>query len=183
MNPWKLVPPTSSTTKSFEIFRPMKKPWVNPDCQNSEPKKRTVTLQSCTGPVQGQNRVFPVKFSTQGKTCFHYREPLFPLQGPLFSLQEFPCEKTSQGKPCFHYREWVCSVVSVYKKQYIKNTSQILSNFKKKGKKLLFLINRYWVNEKCLAQAMLSSFFLCKIESKILRRNLQYCYCLFLVCT
>ena len=68
------------------------------------------TLQSRTGPVQGQNRVFPVKFSTQGKTCFHYREPLFSLQVPLFSLQEFPCEKTSQGKPCFHYREWVCSV-------------------------------------------------------------------------
>ena len=67
-------------------------------------------LQSCTGPVQGQNRVFPVKFSKQGKTCFRYREPLFSLQGPLFSLQGFPCEKTSQGKPCFHYREWVCSV-------------------------------------------------------------------------
>jgi hypothetical protein len=70
-----------------------------------------LALQSCTGPVQGQNRVFPVKFSTQGKTCFHYREPLFSLQGPLFSLQGFPCEKTSQGKPCFHYREWVCSEV------------------------------------------------------------------------
>ena len=68
------------------------------------------TLQSFTGPVQGQNRVFPVKFSTQGKTCFHYREPLFLLQGPLFSLQGFPCEKTSQGKPCFYYGEWVCSV-------------------------------------------------------------------------
>ena len=69
------------------------------------------TLQSCTGPVQGQNRVFPVKFSTQGKTCFHYREPLFSLQGPLFSLQGFPCEKTSQGEPCFHYREWVCTLI------------------------------------------------------------------------
>ena len=67
------------------------------------------TLQSRTGPVQGQNRVFPVKFSTQGKTCFHYREPLFSLQGPLFSLQGFPCEKTSQGNPCFDSREWVCS--------------------------------------------------------------------------
>ena len=61
-------------------------------------------------PVQGQNRVFPVKFSTQGKTCFLYREPLFSLQGPLFSVQGFPCEKILQGKPCFHYREWVCSV-------------------------------------------------------------------------
>ena len=70
-----------------------------------------ITLQSFTGPVQGQNRVFPVKFSTQGKTCFHYREPLFLLQGPLFSLQGFPCEKTSQGIPCFHYRKWVCSEV------------------------------------------------------------------------
>ena len=47
-------------------------------------------LQSCTGPVQGQNRVFPVKFSKQGKTCFRYREPLFSLQGPLFSLQGTP---------------------------------------------------------------------------------------------
>ena len=52
-----------------------------------------------------------MKFSTQGKTCFHYRKPLFSLQGPLFSLQGFPCEKTSQGKPCFYNREWVCSVV------------------------------------------------------------------------
>ena len=67
------------------------------------------SLQSRTGSVQGQNREFPAKFSTQGKTCFYYREPLFSLQGPLFSLQGFPCEKTSQGEPCFHYREWVCS--------------------------------------------------------------------------
>ena len=52
-----------------------------------------------------------MKFSAQGKTCFHYREPLFSLQGSLFSLQGFPCEKTSQGNPCFHYREWVCSEI------------------------------------------------------------------------
>ena len=25
-------------------------------------------------PVQGQNRVFPLKFFSQGKTCFHYRD-------------------------------------------------------------------------------------------------------------
>ena len=66
-----------------------------------------------TGVPCNENRVFPVKFSTQGKTFFHYREPLFSLQGPLFSLQGFPCEKTSQGKPCFHYREWVSSVFSL----------------------------------------------------------------------
>ena len=27
------------------------------------------TLQSCTGPVQGKNRVFPVKFFSQGNPC------------------------------------------------------------------------------------------------------------------
>jgi hypothetical protein len=42
-----------------------------------------------------------VKFSTQGKTFFNYREPLSSLQGPLFSLQGFPFEKTSQGNPVF----------------------------------------------------------------------------------
>ena len=68
------------------------------------------SLQSRTGPVQGQNRVFPVKFFSQGKTCFHYREPLFSLQGPCFHYRDFPVRKTSQGKPCFYYREWVCSV-------------------------------------------------------------------------
>ena len=31
-----------------------------------------LTLQSRTGPVQGQNRVFPVGNTTQGKPCFHY---------------------------------------------------------------------------------------------------------------
>ena len=38
----------------------------------------------------------PYRVSTgpeQEKTCFHYREPLFLLQGP-----------------CIHYREWVCSI-------------------------------------------------------------------------
>ena len=40
-------------------------------------------LQSCTGPVQGQNRNFPVKFSTQRKPvfitwnpCSHCRDPV-----------------------------------------------------------------------------------------------------------
>ena len=80
-------------------------------------------LQSCIGPVQGQNRAFPVKFSTQGKTCFHNREPLFSLQGPLFSLQGFPCEKTSQGKPCFNYREWVCSAYFI---KVLKITNSVI---------------------------------------------------------
>ena len=62
------------------------------------------TMQSCTGPVQGQNRVFPVKFSTQGKTF------LFSLQGPLFSLQGFPCETNFTGKTLFLLQGRVCSV-------------------------------------------------------------------------
>ena len=61
-------------------------------------------------PVQGRNRVFPVNFFSQGKTCFHYRGTLFSLQGPCFHYRDFPVRKSSQGKPCFHYREWVCSV-------------------------------------------------------------------------
>ena len=59
------------------------------------------TLQSPTGPVQGQNRVFSVKFSTQGKPCFHNREPLFSFQGPLFSLRDFPVKKLHRENPVF----------------------------------------------------------------------------------
>ena len=68
------------------------------------------TLQ--TNPCN-ENRVSPVNFFSQGKTCFHYREPLFSLQGPCFHYRDFPVRKSSQGKPCFHYREWVCSVTEV----------------------------------------------------------------------
>ena len=50
------------------------------------------------------------KFS-QGKTCFHYREPLFSLQGPCIHYREFPVRITTQGNPCSHYREWVCSAL------------------------------------------------------------------------
>ena len=48
------------------------------------------------------------KFS-QGKTCFHYREPLFSLQGSCIHYRDFPVRITTQGDPCSHYREWVCS--------------------------------------------------------------------------
>ena len=52
-------------------------------------------------------------FFSQGKTCFHYRKPLFSLQGPCFHYRDFPVRKTWHGKPCFHYREWVCSVTQL----------------------------------------------------------------------
>ena len=80
-------------------------------------------------PVQGQNRVFPVKFFSQGKTCFHYREPLFSLQGPCFHYRDFPVRKSTQGKPCFHYREWVCSADSDLAVSWHLN-SEISSNLK-----------------------------------------------------
>ena len=47
---------------------------------------------------------------SQGKTCFHYREPQFSLQGPCIHYREFPVRITTQGNPCSHYREWVCSI-------------------------------------------------------------------------
>ena len=70
-------------------------------------------------PVQGQYRArtglsLCSKFS-QGKTCFHYREPLFSLQGSFIHYRDFPVRITTQGDPCSHYREWVCSaVISMY---------------------------------------------------------------------
>ena len=67
-------------------------------------------------PLQGQYRV---EFTTQGKPCFHCREPLFSLQGPCIHhrescihYREFPVRITTQGNPCSHYREWVCSVLT-----------------------------------------------------------------------
>ena len=35
-------------------------------------------------------RELPVSQFSQGKTCFHYREPLFSLQGPCFHYRDFP---------------------------------------------------------------------------------------------
>ena len=64
-----------------------------------------ISLQSRTGPVQGQYRA-RTGFSLWS---FSHRDPLFSLQGPCFHYRDFPVRKTSQGKPCFHYREWVCS--------------------------------------------------------------------------
>ena len=57
-------------------------------------------LQSLTWSLQGENRVFPVKFSHTGKN-------LFSLHGtPAMNENRlFPVRKTSQGKPCFHYRD------------------------------------------------------------------------------
>jgi hypothetical protein len=52
-----------------------------------------------------ENRVFPVKFSSQGKTCFHYRDPCNENRAPCNENRFFPDRKTSQGKPCFHYRD------------------------------------------------------------------------------
>ena len=62
-----------------------------------------IPYRASTGPEQG----FPCVLFL---TCFHYREPLFSLQGPCIHYREFPVRKSTQGNPCSHYREWVCSV-------------------------------------------------------------------------
>ena len=49
-------------------------------------------LQSLTESLQGENRVFPVKFSHTGKWI------------PCNENRLFPVKKTLKGKPCFHYR-------------------------------------------------------------------------------
>ena len=56
-------------------------------------------------PVQGRYRArtgfsLSSKFS-QGKTCFHYREPLFSLQRPCFHYRNFPVRESSEGNPVF----------------------------------------------------------------------------------
>ena len=53
----------------------------------------------------------PVRQFSQGKTCFHYREPLFSLQGSCIHYRDFPVRITTQGNPCSQYKEWVCSEV------------------------------------------------------------------------
>ena len=70
-----------------------------------------------TGVPCNEHRFFPVWKTSQGKPCFHYREPLFSLQGPCIHhrescihYREFPVRITTLGNPCSHYREWVCSV-------------------------------------------------------------------------
>ena len=54
--------------------------------------KSTMQTHPCN-----ENRFFPVRISSQGKPCFHYREPC--------SHRFFPVRISSQGKSCFHYRD------------------------------------------------------------------------------
>ena len=67
-----------------------------------------VNILHCN-PVQGQCSKF-----SQGKTCFHYKEPLFSLQGPCIHYREFPVRITTQGNPCSHYRECRFAVYQLY---------------------------------------------------------------------
>ena len=102
--------------------------------------KHCSILPHCN-PVQGQYRArtgFSLcsKFS-QGKTCFHYREPLFSLQGPCIHYRDFPVRITTQGDPSSHYREWVCSIGILGKNQ----SYFIFSNLK--------LHNRYYHIQDC----------------------------------
>ena len=62
------------------------------------------TVQSCTGPGFSL-----CSKSSQGKTCFHYRELLLSLQESCICYRDFSVRITTQEDPCSHYREWVCS--------------------------------------------------------------------------
>ena len=67
------------------------------------------------------------KFS-QGKTCFHYREPMFSLQGFCIHYRDFPVRITTQGDPFSHYREWVCSVHCVLKQKQLRSVLEKFLN-------------------------------------------------------
>jgi hypothetical protein len=83
------------------------------EVQKIKKNYRTVGEWQHCNPIQGQNRArtgFSLCTNSQGKTCFHYREPLFSLQGTCIHYRDFPVRISTQGDPCNHYREWVCSV-------------------------------------------------------------------------
>ena len=68
-------------------------------------------LQSRTGTVQGQNRVFPVQFFHTGKNLFSLQGNPVLIAGTLFSLQGFLCEKNYTGKTLSSLKGWVCSTL------------------------------------------------------------------------
>jgi hypothetical protein len=72
-------------------------------CFISDMDSRVNTLQSPTGPVQGQNRVFPVYFSHTGKSLFSLQgsqviKTGFSLLGKLH--REIPVFITGMGLQC-----------------------------------------------------------------------------------
>ena len=104
-----------------------------------------ITFLHCN-PLQGQYRV---EFTTQGKPCSHYREPLFSLQGPCIHhrescihYREFPVRITTQGNPCNHYREWVCSehdMLSALQKQWMSKKAQTCKRRSNNNGSVLFM--------------------------------------------
>ena len=55
--------------------------------------------------IKSYSLLFPVKFFSQGKPCFHYRDPCNENRVLCNENRFFPVRKTSQGKLCFHYRD------------------------------------------------------------------------------
>ena len=111
----------------------------------------SIVWSSHCNPLQGQYRV---EFTTQGKPCSHYREPLFSLQGPCIHhrescihYREFPVRITTQGNPCNHYREWVCSECSAVCSPTVIDSSH--QNIERKGAKdrvMTKYTSQYWVS-------------------------------------
>ena len=68
-------------------------------------------------------RELPVSQFSQGKTCFHYREPLFSLQGPCFHYRDFPVNPcTSLLGIAVHY----LTCLLLINKKNKTNTSRLL---------------------------------------------------------
>ena len=47
-------------------------------------------MEHCKPKPCKAHRELPVSQFPQGKPCFHYRGPLFSLQGPCFHYRDFP---------------------------------------------------------------------------------------------
>ena len=78
-------PKTWKSKKKTPWFQPWFNILVQSQGQHCKPK-------SCIA-----HRELPLSQFPQGKTCFHYREPLFSLQGPCFHYRDFPVNPLCAG--------------------------------------------------------------------------------------
>ena len=60
-------------------------------------KLQWMLAENSTGPVQGQNRVFPVQYFHTGKNLFSLQGTPVLIAGTLYSLQGIPCENYYTG--------------------------------------------------------------------------------------
>ena len=68
-----------------------------------------IPYRASAGAEQGQNRVFSVKFFSQGKTCVHYRKPSFSHCRDHVFITGISQGKEFTGKNLFSLQKQVCS--------------------------------------------------------------------------